>query len=103
MMNSDYFDLEFQPKREFWLAMSQSELCPDCGHKATRPVRVWELLDGPVECSCSSCDRIWDVAIPQGAGIARQKILDLLQAEKRFYELREELMFTINRLHGRRG
>lgn len=98
---TSYTDKDFRPKREFWNAMTSSFECPSCGYSSNGFFRVWELLEGPLEAECHRCQHQWSVAIPLGPCPERQRILDLLEAEKRFYALRDDLANTIDILHGR--
>jgi hypothetical protein len=96
-----YLDKDFIPDRLFWHSMYIGKTCPICGYKGNGVVNVWDLLNGPVDAECNKCYNKWSVAIPLGDNPQRRKILALLEAEKKFYKLRDELRETINFLHGR--
>jgi len=97
----DYIDKNFIPNRTFWHAMTTPLKCPKCGYNFNGFFPTWKLLNAPIEAFCNKCSHEWSIAIPLGECGERQRILDLLEAEKRFYRLRTELADTVDLLHGK--
>jgi len=96
-----YLSEGFNPPREFWGAMTDQAKCPHCGFELNGTVKLWELLERPVDYECNKCHGEWSAAIPLGECNHRNKIESLLAAERRFYQLRDQLREIIEQLHGR--
>lgn len=95
-----YLDKHFNPATEFWKAFYIQNKCPSCGYCLNGGIYRWQLLEGPVDVKCHKCKNTWSHAIPVGSSMAREEIMQLLETEKRFYALRDELRSVINILHG---
>lgn len=95
-----YLDKDFKPAREFWRGFYIQNKCNECGWCLNGGTYTWQLLDGPVDVTCSRCGAQWSVAIPLGDCPERQAILNLLGDELRFYKMRDELRKLVARLHG---
>jgi hypothetical protein len=48
----------------FWSAFPGRFVCPECGLRLRRPIR----LVGPLQYHCPSCDVIWDTGVKQWTG-----------------------------------
>ena len=96
-----YLSEGFNPPREFWGAMTESAKCPHCGYGLNGTVKLWELLDHPLDFECNKCTGLWSVAIPIGECEQRTKIESQLVAGREFYKLRNQLREVIETLHGR--
>ncbi len=97
----DYTDKDFNPPREFWHAMVETAVCDKCNYQLNGTLYVWKLLDSPQHFECVKCGHQWSIAIPRGENNMRERIEKLLDAEKRYYKLRDQLRETVNLLHGR--
>ena len=96
-----YTDSDWFPQREFWQAMTAPKKCPFCNYMMNGTIYKWELLEGPIDCKCNSCGREWSVAIPKDPCKQRDDIVELLELEKQFYNVRDLLNEIINKLHGK--
>lgn len=96
-----YTDEWFNPPREFWGAMTEPAICPNCNYASNGSVRLWMLLDAPLDFECNKCHFQWSAAIPKDDCEMRERIKALIEAERKFYVLRSELNDVIHALHGR--
>lgn len=96
-----YCDKDFNPKREFWNAMTTPAKCPKCGYMMNGTIYKWKLLNGPLDFECNKCMNKWSVAIPLGICKERSHIEKLLDAENEFYILRNRVADLIKVLHGK--
>ena len=97
----NYLDENFNPQSAFWSALWVSNHCPECNYSLNGHTMLGSLISCPVHVKCNKCSAEWSIAIPLGECRERNRITKLLEAEKRFYELRDELRETVNLLRGK--